>query len=181
MDMQPQKVIAFWFEESGPKKWYSAESNFDDLIRSRFSELAEKAQRCELSAWRSSAIGALAEIILLDQFSRNLYRGTARAFRYDELALALAQFALNNGFDKELAPSKRAFLYLPFMHSESKAVHEDAVKLFSQPELENNLKFEMLHKNIIDRFGRYPHRNEILGRANTIEEIEFLKTPGSSF
>ena len=118
---------------------------------------------------------------MLDQFSRNIYRDKAESFEQDALALALAQEIVRLELDKKLPINQRSFAYLPYMHSESKLIHEQAVKLFEQPGLENNLKFEHLHKKIVDRFNRFPHRNEILGRKSTREELEFLKTPGSAF
>ena len=136
---------------------------------------------CELYEWRKSAKGRLAEIIVLDQFSRNMFRGTAQAFAYDSLALALSQEAVAIEADKLLNPTERSFLYMPFMHSESLAIHERAIELYRAEGLEFNLEFEIKHKVIIDRFGRYPHRNKILGRASTKEEIRFLQQPNSSF
>ena len=136
----------------------------------------------ELETWRTTSHGALAEIIILDQFSRNMYRDSPEAFAADPQALELARLAVDKGQDKEIKdPDKLAFLYMPFMHSESKEMHEMAVKLFNQPGLEENYEFELKHKAIIDRFGRYPHRNQVLGRQSTLEETEFLKEKGSSF
>lgn len=123
----------------------------------------------------------LAEILVLDQFSRNIYREDPRAFACDPLALALAQEAVALGADQDLEMVQRTFMCLPYMHSESALIHTLAVSLFSQPGLEDNLAFELRHKAIIDRFGRYPHRNAILGCTSTPEEIAFLKTPGPSF
>jgi uncharacterized protein (DUF924 family) len=117
----------------------------------------------------------------LDQFSRNIYRGTPLSFAYDPLALALAQEAITAKANQSLNPSQKAFLYMPFMHSESRVIHELAMKLFKEPGLESNLGFEIRHKAIIDRFGRFPHRNEILDRKSTEEELNFLKEEGSSF
>jgi uncharacterized protein (DUF924 family) len=128
-----------------------------------------------------AAKGRLAEIIILDQFSRNIFRDTPQAFANDPLALALAQEALAVDADKALSPTERSFLYLPFMHSESAEIHKVAVMLYGLPGLEDNLDFELKHQTIIIRFGRYPHRNKILGRESTAEEIEFLKEPGSGF
>jgi len=126
-------------------------------------------------------MGRLAEIIVVDQFSRNIYRGTPKAFQWDPMALCLAQEAIRVKADSELSNAKRAFIYLPYMHSESLKIHQQAVELYSAPGLELNLEFEMKHKVIIEKFGRYPHRNDILGRPSTPEEVEFLKQPGSSF
>jgi len=177
----PENILAFWFEETSPKQWWIGSDDFDRQIASRFGALHAAAERCELYAWRESAAGRLAEIIVLDQFSRNIHRGHAQAFANDALALALAQTAVAAQADQALDASRRAFLYMPYMHSESPAIHALAVTLFGAPGMENNLDFELRHKAIIDRFGRYPHRNAILGRASTAEESEFLKTPGSSF
>lgn len=179
--MDFEKVLSFWFQELKPNQWFQKNADLDQQIRARFLSLHEKASRGELWAWRETIQGRLAEIILLDQFSRNMYRETPRAFSQDNLALVLAQEAL---LQKDLAPlptAQKAFVFMPFMHSESPVIHKKAVELFSEPGLESNLDFELRHKAIIDRFGRFPHRNQILGRISTPEEIEFLKQPGSSF
>ncbi|PWU12706.1 MAG: DUF924 domain-containing protein [Bdellovibrio sp.] len=177
----PDSVLQFWFEELRPDQWFNKNHQLDAEMRERFSPLLAAAAKGELAGWRVTPLGRLAEIILLDQFSRNIYRDSPRAFAQDLLALALAEEAVGTGADRELPPTHKAFLYLPYMHSESKQVHEKALQLFSQPGLEGNLEYEKRHKAIIDQFGRYPHRNEILGRTSTPEEIEFLKKPGSSF
>jgi len=174
-------VLHFWFEESSPRLWFQKDDDFDTEIRKRFGKLYAQAINGGLSGWRTSARGRLAEIIVLDQFSRNLHRESPHAFSHDGMALALAQDAVAAGADRQLSPIERAFLYMPYMHSESAVVHEDAVRLFSQPGLETNLDFELKHKAIIDRFGRYPHRNAVLGRDSTVEELAFLQQPGSSF
>jgi uncharacterized protein (DUF924 family) len=179
--MTAETVLKFWFEEIDQSYWFKKDNQFDEQIRNRFSETYEKVIAGETAHWRLTPEGQLAEIIVLDQFARNMFRGTSKAFAGDELALELAQDAVNRGSDKALPLQQRAFMYMPYMHSEDPAVHLDAVKLFSQPGLEENLKFEILHKDIIDRFGRYPHRNEILARESTPEEAEFLKNSGSSF
>ena len=175
------KVIHFWFVESRPEQWFKKDPAFDRLVTERFKALHRAAIKCELHSWRDTALGRLAEIVILDQFPRNIYRDSEKAFAGDPLALALSQEALRAKAHSSLDVTQRAFLYMPFMHSESAVIHEIAVRLFSEPGLERNLEFELRHKAIIDRFGRYPHRNDILGRASTAEEIEFLKTPGSSF
>jgi uncharacterized protein (DUF924 family) len=174
-------VIQFWFEEIEPKQRFVKDLDFDELIRTRFFSLHERARACELYTWREHPLDSLAEVIVLDQFSRNLFRDSPVAFAYDNLALALAQEAIRRKFDQELTSEQKAFLYMPFMHSESQEIHEIALFLFDQPGLENNFNFEVKHKVIIDRFGRYPHRNKILGRKSTEEELAFLKEPGSSF
>ena len=174
-------VLNFWFYELNASDWFAKSDRLDNTIRDRFADLHQAASQCELYAWRSTAEGRLAEIIVLDQFSRNIYRDQAQAFVTDSLALALAQEAVAKGFDKSLTVQQRAFLYMPYMHSESLPIHEQAVKLFDQPGLEESLDFERKHKIIIERFGRYPHRNGILGRKSTKAEREFLQQPGSSF
>ncbi len=174
-------ILNFWFREINPRCWWKKDQKFDDLVKSRFGEIHNKAVQCELFEWRGSPQGRLAEILVLDQFSRNIFRNHARAFSADPVALALAQEAVSLGVDKELTGVEKSFLYMPYMHSESGEIHEVAVKLFSQSGLENNFKFELKHKKIIDKFGRYPHRNVLLGRVSTEAEIEFLQTPGSSF
>jgi uncharacterized protein (DUF924 family) len=178
-----QHIIEFWFNEASPKDWFMKSDEFDELIRQRFSTLHRHACQGELAHWRQEPLGRLAEIILLDQFSRNLFRDSAQAFAYDGMALVLAQEAVHHFAAQsiELEATQRSFLYMPYMHSESLIVHEEAVKLFSQPGLENNLDFELRHKAIIERFGRYPHRNALLGRTSTEEEKLFLSQPGSSF
>lgn len=174
-------VIDFWFNEIESKQWFVKDLQFDLLIVDRFSDLHAQAVGCELYPWRNEPLGRLAEIIVLDQFSRNMFRDKAEAFVYDALALVLAQEAISHGADKQLSSVQQAFLYMPFMHSESKLIHQIAVELFSAPGLEDNHKFELQHKAIIDQFGRYPHRNAILGRQSSKDEAEFLKQPNSGF
>jgi uncharacterized protein (DUF924 family) len=176
-----QAVLDFWFDELGPKVWFAKSDETDELIKNRFELTHKAAVACELVGWRVDVGGRLAEIIVLDQFSRNLFRDDARAFAADPMALALAQEAIRLGLDVDLAIQQRAFLYMPFMHSESALIHGQAVELFSTPGLEFNLEFELKHKLIIDRFGRYPHRNTVLGRMSSEAEIAFLNEPGSSF
>jgi uncharacterized protein (DUF924 family) len=175
------EVLRFWFEEIEPAAWWKADPAFDRAIGERFGVLLEQASRCELYGWRSQPGGRLAEVIVLDQFSRNVYRGTPRAFAQDPMALVLAQEAVAAGIHQGMKPVERAFLFLPYMHSESRAIHEVAEVLYREFAPEDNYAFELKHKVIVDRFGRYPHRNEVLGRVSTAEELEFLKQPGSSF
>lgn len=176
-----QQILQFWFEEAGPKAWWKKDVEFDDLVRQRFGKLLEEAAQGELFTWRESAQGRLAEIIVLDQFSRNIHRDTGRAFSQDAIALVLAQEAVHVGDDLKISPNDRSFIYLPFMHSESRLIHQQAERLYRDFGLKANYEFELKHKAIIDRFGRYPHRNEILERTSTAEELEFLDQPGSSF
>ena len=176
-----QEVIKFWFEEIEPRQWWIKDDAFDQLIRERFSTIHQQASRCELFTWRESALGRLAEIIVLDQFSRNMFRGTAHAFAQDQVALVLCQEAISLGVDSELPPKQRSFMYMPLMHSESLLIHQQAESLYRRLGDPSSLEYELRHKNIIAQFGRYPHRNEILGRESTEEEKKFLQEPGSSF
>ena len=179
--MQPQSILHFWFTELTPKHHFAKEAALDEAIRTRFGATLEAAAKCELFAWRATPEGRLAEVLVLDQFSRNVYRDSPRAFAQDALALALAQELVASGLDRSLPLAQRVFAYMPYMHSESALVHAQAVTLFAQPGMEDTLRFELRHKEIIDRFGRYPHRNTILGRESTPEELAFLSEPGSGF
>jgi len=179
--MQPQAILDFWFEELAPEQWWRADPAIDAQIRRRFEATHAAAIRSELWRWRATPPGRLAEVIVLDQFSRNLYRDDPRAFAADPLALALSQEAIRAAADQDMTPAQRDFLYMPFMHSESLAIHDIALKLFSQPGQEGQLAYERKHRRILERFGRYPHRNRVLGRASTPEEEAFLQEAGSSF
>jgi uncharacterized protein (DUF924 family) len=179
--MDQQTVNDFWFRETKPRQWFARDPDFDGLIKARFQSVHDAASRGELYEWRDTAAGRLAEIIVLDQFSRNIYRDTPLAFAFDAPALLLAQEAIRANAHSILTPQQKIFLYMPFMHSESPLIHRRAVELFGEPGLEGNLEYELKHKAIIDRFGRYPHRNAILGRVSTAEEIAFLNSPDSSF
>lgn len=179
--MQAQPILHFWFTELTPKQHFAKDAALDEGIRTRFGPTLEAAARCELFAWRATPQGRLAEILVLDQFSRNVHRDTPRAFAQDALALALAQELVASGQDRSLPIEQRKFAYMPYMHSESPAIHAQAALLFAQPGLESNLDFELRHQAIITRFGRYPHRNAILGRTSSAEELAFLSEPGSGF
>lgn len=178
---QSASILHFWFTELTPRQHFAKDAVLDEAIRTRFGATLEAAARCELFAWRATPEGRLAEILVLDQFSRNVWRDTPRAFAQDALALALTQELVASGQDRSLPTAQRIFAYVPYMHSESALIHKQAVELFSQPGMESSLDFERRHKAIIDRFGRYPHRNAILGRRSTPEELAFLSKPGSSF
>jgi uncharacterized protein (DUF924 family) len=180
-DSKPLDIIQFWFEEITPKQWWIKDQEFDRLLVDRYQSLLESAVKGELFSWRETILGRLAEIIVLDQFSRNIYRDDARAFVADPMALLLSQEVVRQqGYDG-LSSNQMQFLFMPYMHSESLLIHKEAIKLFDKPGLEGNLDFEYKHKVIIERFGRYPHRNDILGRDSTEEENMFLLEPGSSF
>lgn len=176
-----QDVLRFWFEELDPKMHFAKSQDLDLQIRNRFLTTYNGIVAGKTSDWRKTPEGRLAEIIILDQFSRNMFRDLPQAFAADPLALKLAMEAVHAVDDQRLPIEQRAFLYMPYMHSEDPKVHEHAVLLFSQKGLESSLKFEFAHKKIIDRFGRFPHRNKILGRLSTEEELLFLKEKGSSF
>ena len=174
-------VLNFWFEEIDQKMWWAVDSSFDAEIKARFLPLVHQAIQGELYAWRAAPKGRLAEIILLDQFSRNIFRQTHQAFTQDPMALVLAQEAVAANVPQALSTSECGFLLLPYMHSESAAIHAVAETLYRDFAAPYHYEYELKHKAIIDRFGRYPHRNAILGRESSPEEIAFLSTPGSSF
>lgn len=175
------EILSFWFQKIDARLWFASDKNFDELIRARFLWLMQKAAGGELYLWRQTAEGRLAEIIVLDQFSRNVYRNTSMAFAQDPIALVLAQEAVASGALNVLDPTQRSFLLLPYMHSESREIHVIAEGLYREFAPAGNYDFELRHKAIIDRFGRYPHRNDVLGRTSTPEEVEFLSQPGSRF
>lgn len=168
-----EEVLQFWFEELEPADWFRKSPALDEEIRQRFGKTYQAAVRGELAEWRQTARGRLAEIIVLDQFSRNLFREDARAFAADGMALVLAQEALP--VSQELTSVERSFLYMPFMHSESIVIHQQAMHLFAEPGLEKRAQYEAQHLAIIERFGRFPHRNQLLGRESTEEELLFLQ------
>jgi uncharacterized protein (DUF924 family) len=176
-----RQVLKFWFEETKPAQWWQKDEAFDLEIATRFGAVHMQAVRCELYPWRSDPRGRLAEIIVLDQFSRNMFRGQAQSFAHDALALALAQEAVAAGAHASLNPVERSFLYMPYMHSESLLIHEQAVALFRDNNTPGSYEYELKHKAIIERFGRYPHRNAVLGRTSTPQELLFLELPGSGF
>jgi uncharacterized protein (DUF924 family) len=174
-------VLTFWFTELTPAQWWQKDNELDKRIQQKFISLHHQASQCELYSWRVSAKGRLAEIIILDQLSRNMFRDTPKAFAQDPLALSLAQHAIELGADKELSDIERSFLYMPFMHSESLLIHQQACQLYKANGIDSNYQFELKHFTIIEKFGRYPHRNLILNRESSVEEVEFLKQPDSSF
>ncbi len=174
-------IIHFWFEAIEPKQWWVKDTEFDALIKRRFAAVHAQAAAGKLAHWRDQDEGRLAEIIVLDQFSRNMFRDAPGAFAFDQQALELTKAAVIAGSHQRLEQVKTNFLLMPYMHSEALAEHQAALPLFEQYASENTLDFEHKHRAIIERFGRYPHRNAILGRQSTEEEIDFLNQPGSSF
>ncbi|WP_426055137.1 DUF924 family protein [Janthinobacterium sp. PSPC2-1] len=193
MDAQAQDVLDFWFlppdnRDYGQARgeWFRKDDAFDAHIRARFGTLIDAAIEGGLRAWEATPHGALARLIVLDQFTRNVYRGTPRAFAGDAQALALAVALTQAGQDQQLPPMLRAFAYLPFEHAEDLAMQARAVELFqllsqAQPGFDGMLDYAQRHQEVIARFGRFPHRNAMLGRPSTPEEVEFLRQPGSSF
>ena len=179
--MTPEDILRFWFDDTPPERWWKVDPAFDALLREKFLATLVQAAAGELHAWRGDARGRLAEVIVLDQFPRNIHRDTPLAFASDPMALALSQEAVRAGALAQLEAIERSFLLMPWMHSESAAIHALADPLFRDHAPADNHAFELRHKAIIDRFGRYPHRNAILGRSSTPEELSFLQQPGSSF
>ena len=179
--MQATDLLHFWFDELDNPRRFAKDAALDALMRERFGVTLQAAIRGELAHWRVTPQGRLAEIIVLDQFSRNIFRDQPASFAQDPQALTLAQALVASGQAITLVPEQRAFGYMPFMHSESALIHAQAVLLFSEPGLEGNLNYERKHQAIIERFGHFPHRNAILGRVSTPEEVAFLQQPGSAF
>lgn len=170
-------VLDFWFGELDADKWWAVDPDFDQQMAKRFGVLLDRASRGELYQWRRVPDGRLAEILLLDQFSRHIYRGTPKAYSQDGMALALAQEAVSHGADLALSPEPRQFLYMPYLHSESLDIHRVAERLFQRLPVEGAYENEKKHLHIIEMFGRFPNRNEALGRSSTQQEIEFLRIP----
>lgn len=173
-------VIQFWFELK-VEDWFGASPDLDARIKDHFGATHAAVASGETFGWRATADGRLAEIVVLDQFSRNIYRGSGKAFAFDGIALVLAQEAVSRGVDQELQGPRRTFLYMPYMHSESPIVHEEAMRLFTALGDENALKFERAHFDIIKQFGRYPRRNAPLGRESTPAELEYIAKNAGPF
>jgi len=189
----PRDVLDFWFGEPGSaeygktrKMWFHKDEAFDALLRERFGALLDAAREGELDAWTATPEGTLALVIVLDQFSRNCHRGTPQAFAADDRALALARQLVASGADRTLpTPQHRVFAYLPFEHAESMDAQRESLRLLgevaSEPGCEDYYDYAVRHADVIDRFGRFPHRNAQLGRASSEAELAFLREPGSSF
>ena len=175
------EIVAFWFETLKPEDWYRKNPAIDAAITARFNATYEALKTGVPPEWVGEPKGILAAILVLDQFLRNMFRDDARAFATDQAALALAKRAISEGTDMRLAPEQRAFIYLPFQHAETRDDQARSIELFTALGNPNNLDFALRHQAIIARFGRFPHRNSVLGRASTAEELAFLQEPGSSF
>lgn len=188
---EPGEVLNFWFGREGEEgygefreAWFQKDQEFDEQVRGRFLEDYERAARGEYDRWREEPESRLALVILLDQFPRNLFRGDPRTHATDDKALVISNKALQKGLDRELLTFQRHFLYMPFMHSEDLENQRRSVALFRELADEGSpdvTEYAEGHRDIVERFGRFPHRNEVLGRRTTPEEAEFLEQPGSSF
>ncbi|MGB3683363.1 MAG: DUF924 family protein [Rubrobacteraceae bacterium] len=191
MPSEPREVLDFWFGREGEDgygefrdEWFQKDEGFDEQVRDRFMEDYERAARGEYDRWQKAPESCLALVVLLDQFPRNLFREKARTHATDDKALGISREAVQKGFDRKLLPFQRHFLYMPFMHSEDLEDQRRSVKLFRElatgdgPDV---TEFAEAHRGIIERFGRFPHRNEVLERETTSEEAAFLEQPGSSF
>jgi uncharacterized protein (DUF924 family) len=190
---EAQAVLDFWFGAEGSAthgsartEWFAKDDAFDRTIVDRFGGSIERALRGELDGWAPEPRSGLARILLLDQFTRNAFRATPRAFAGDPQALAAASASVGGRLDEQLPPFMRAFVYMPFEHAENLAMQDEAVRLFTRlaaadPSFASMLDYAHKHRAVIERFGRFPHRNAILGRQSTTEELEFLQQPGSSF
>ena len=177
MPAHPNDVIGFW-RNAGPAKWFKKVPAFDEAIRLKFEPVHHRAARGEYDAWAAHAEGALALLLLLDQFPRNLYRNSAHAFATDPKARSIARMAIEAGFDRQVDPALRNFFYLPFEHSEDIADQDYGLALVTENGVADDLKWLTIHRDIIVRFGRFPHRNAALGRETTPEEQEFLDEGG---
>jgi len=176
-----EEILNFWFIECKPEQWFKKNEDFDRMIEKRFSDTIEDAIEGKLDSWEKTETGCLALIILLDQFTRNVFRDTPQAFAGDERALALSKLCFNKDYLTNLDIHRRQFMLMPMMHSENLAVQDAALPLFKKYASKKDYEYAEKHRDIIARFGRFPHRNVILGRKSSNEELEFLKQPGSSF
>ncbi len=174
--IEPEDIVDFWYADSTRDLWFESTPEFDRELRDRYQPTWEQARRGELGHWRDSATGCLALVILLDQFPLNMFRGQALAFATEADSREVARHALEQGFDREFDAAKKAFLYMPFMHSEELADQDLSLRLYDQPGLESNLRFARHHRDIVARFGRFPHRNAALGRDSSEAEIEYLQS-----
>ena len=172
----PQQIIDFWFADGTRKFWFNSTPKFDQELSERYQDTWEQASRGELDHWLQTAEGCLALVIILDQFPLNMFRGNAQSFASEAQSRDVAAVAIERGFDKVLPVEQLAFLYMPYMHSEALEDQELALELFAQPELESNLRFAHHHHAIVEKYGRFPHRNAALGRTNTDTEIEYLNS-----
>ncbi|TDK36764.1 DUF924 domain-containing protein [Rhizobium deserti] len=177
----PEEVLHFWFEQLTPQQWFEKNEAVDEALRTNFVATHLSLARLELDPWRLSAAKRLAALLVLDQFSRNIYRGTALAFATDWIALSEARTALDLGADLMVPPEHRSFFYLPFEHSERLEDQDLSVELFTKLGDAHYLDYAERHREVIREFGRFPHRNALLGRASTVAELDYLSRPGAGF
>jgi uncharacterized protein (DUF924 family) len=175
-EKMPQEIIDFWFSDDVKKLWFNSTPEFDQLLRERFQDTWEQASRGDLDHWTQTAQGCLALVIVLDQFPLNMFRESAQSYATEARSREVARVALEQEFDKTLALEQRAFLYMPYMHSEALSDQQLALRLFAQPGLEGNYRFSLHHHGIIEKFGRFPHRNEALGRRSSEAELDYLNS-----
>lgn len=173
-----QDVLDFWFSDATGPNWFAKSDEFDQRVTRDFGDTYEAAHRRELDGWMDTPEGALALVIVLDQFPRNMFRGSGRSFESNDLALEHARAALDAGYDRQVDATRRQFFYLPFMHSEDLPDQTRSVELYEALGDAGSLKFAIAHHDIVERFGRFPHRNAALDRPSTPDEVEFLKTHG---
>lgn len=174
--LSSQDILDFWYAADMRAQWFASTPQLDAAIRARFEPIWEAALHGELDAWRSSPVGCLALAIILDQFPLNMFRGSAKSFSSERQAIAVVKQAIAQGYDRHIDPAQLAFLYMPLMHSEDLADQDLSVELFAAAGLDNNLRFAQHHREIVRRFGRFPHRNAILGRASTPDERDYLSS-----
>lgn len=174
-------VLTFWFEESAPEQWFRKDEAFDTVIKTRFEPTINSSLKGEKHAWADTSSGCLALILLLDQFTRNIYRDTSRAFSGDEMALDMSLRCLDRGYLDDADAHQRHFMLMPLMHSEDLGIQDRSLPLFARYTDPRTLDYARQHRNVVAQFGRFPHRNAILGRPSSVEEREFLTQPGSSF
>jgi len=172
--IEAKEIIDFWFEEIDQENWFASSDEFDKILHDKYFDLHAKVAAGEAHNWRKTPQGRLAEILILDQFSRQFFRDSPKAFASDNMALVLAQELVALGEDKQLDGQQRMFAYMPYMHSESLAIHEEAVRLYKDLGNKGTLEFEITHQDIIKQFGRFPKRNEALGRKSTKQELEYI-------
>ena len=176
-----EDIITFWFEEISPEQWFKKDKEFDIMLLERAGTTVIKALNGQLDRWSKTSTGSVSLVILLDQFTRNIFRDTPKAFSGDEMALVLCQKSINSKWFSELSMTFKQFLLMPMMHSEDISIQEKSLPLFKQHANNRTYEFAVKHRDIIAKFGRFPHRNLILSRPSTEEELMFLNEPGSSF
>lgn len=172
----PQEIVDFWFAEDTRKLWFNSTPEFDRKLCENYQSVWEQASRGELDHWMDTAEGCLALVVILDQLPLNMFRGGAQSFATEARSREVARVAIDRGFDQQLPVEQQAFLYMPFMHSEALEDQRLALELFDQPGLESNLRFARHHHAIVEKYGRFPHRNEALGRDSSAAETEYLNS-----